>query len=346
MSHSRGRHGFTLIELLVVIAIIGVLIALLLPAVQAAREAARRSQCTNNLKQIGLALHNYHSTHTRFPMGATRQNDRVGHSATWNNWSVHALLLPYLEQQTIYNAANFKLASVGSVAGAVNKTVRVTRLAAFMCPSDGEVGLSRLNNYFASEGTSTWRGTQAKSTGMFTYRLSYGIRDVTDGVANTVAFSEALVGYRDERSNANPRNSVTGVSPMGADGFNAWTIGWNKIQQGLNACTSAFKSGGSSKSIRNTLGQYWCVGANGQTMFNTIIGPNSQKFQWASCRFGCNGCNVDQSSFIRATSNHSGGVNVLFGDGSVHFIKNSINRKTWWSLGTRANNEVISSNSY
>src|SRR5215210_4645960 len=108
---TKPRSGFTLIELLVVIAIIGVLIALLLPAVQAAREAARRIQCTNNLKQLGLGLHNYHSANETFPPGGSRNPydppNKTDGSPSWSSWSAHALLLPYLEQKPLYDAANF-----------------------------------------------------------------------------------------------------------------------------------------------------------------------------------------------------------------------------------------------
>src|SRR4051812_15625344 len=110
---STLRRGFTLIELLVVIAIIGVLIALLLPAVQAAREAARRSQCSNNLKQIGLGMHNYHQSVNAFPLGSSWT-----HNASWNNWSAQALMLPYLEQQPLYNSINFMLEGPGEATNA------------------------------------------------------------------------------------------------------------------------------------------------------------------------------------------------------------------------------------
>src|SRR5947209_17520878 len=125
----RGSHpGFTLLELLVVIAIIAALIALLLPAVQAAREAARRSQCVNNLKQIGLGLHNYHSTHNSFPMGGTMAPRGVGYGIPyddWAVWSAQALMLPYMEQSPLYNAANFSFAAEGGGdrADAINGTV-------------------------------------------------------------------------------------------------------------------------------------------------------------------------------------------------------------------------------
>ena len=139
MTHApRPRRGFTLIELLVVIAIIGVLIALLLPAVQSAREAARRSQCVNNLKQLGLALNNYHSTNNSFPLGGNPApyQPMNGGCTVWAGWSAQSMLLPYLEQVQVYNAINFYFTGRGSgVSENIQKTAMTTRINAFLCPS-------------------------------------------------------------------------------------------------------------------------------------------------------------------------------------------------------------------
>ena len=145
----RGSRGFTLIELLVVIAIIGVLIALLLPAVQAAREAARRSQCVNNLKQIGLALHNYHQATGGFPLeNATGTYQDVGVTTTWGNFSAQAMMLPYMEQQAIYNECNFSWNAWYATGGSINVTARETKIATFLCPSDGFAGQNNINSYW------------------------------------------------------------------------------------------------------------------------------------------------------------------------------------------------------
>ncbi len=143
MRHRVRRSGFTLIELLVVIAIIAVLIALLLPAVQAAREAARRAQCTNNLKQIGLALHNYQSSNGSFPMGNTKVLIGGGYN-TWAGWSAHAQMLPFLEQTPLYNAINFNLTGFAFAVDApseyVNSTAAYAKINAFLCPSNPRSG--------------------------------------------------------------------------------------------------------------------------------------------------------------------------------------------------------------
>ena len=230
------RRGFTLIELLVVIAIIAVLIALLLPAVQAAREAARRAQCTNNLKQIGLALHNYHSAQGSFPIGITvaisTQYPPSGtiRRAKLGNLERLSLMLPYLEQMPLYNAANFALCNQLVPGIAPNATVFNANIATFVCPSDGKTATAASwaknnNNYHGSIGTTTYPSAQV-STGIFApgtsnhiwgnfvpgtgstsaggtgqnipqyppAMLAYTVADVTDGTSNTVAFSEAVVG--------------------------------------------------------------------------------------------------------------------------------------------------------
>jgi len=163
-------RGFTLIELLVVIAIIAVLIALLLPAVQAAREAARRSQCVNNLKQLGLALHNYESAGGGFPPGIVNSQSNVGEWATWTAWSPQAMLLPYMEQAPLYNAANFSFncCQYGDQARDTNVTVALTRVANFLCPSDGPAGQTNINTISpasvpAPSGTARTPGSTASS---------------------------------------------------------------------------------------------------------------------------------------------------------------------------------------
>ncbi len=353
----ESRRGFTLIELLVVIAIIAVLISLLLPAVQSAREAARRAQCTNNLKQIGLALHNYHSSTNVFPMGGSNNAYTLGSTPPYNdwcNWSAQALMLSYMEQAPLYNAINFNWATSDYGGLTVcNSTVYATVLASYMCPSDPWVGSKsgNLNSYMASYGTTSgqpdyWPGwTQQGSSGMFAVWISYGITDAVDGTSNTVAYSEAMVG-NGQYNTLYKGNGLEGVGNV----TNTWTFDVSTNPAAaltyLQNCASLFTAGNTSK-VTPRRGYRWQEGIPGFSMFNHLQVPNDTQYQINYCRNSCSaGCNMDQAYTAQASSYHPGGVNACMADGSVKFVKNSINRMTWWALGTRGGGEVISSDAY
>jgi len=357
----RKARGFTLIELLVVIAIIAVLIALLLPAVQGAREAARRSQCTNGLKQLGLALHNYHQTNNTFPLGGSRNpydypatydsgsaNPSTG-TATWDSWSAQALMLSYLEQQPLYNAINFSFGS-GARGGAgtpINSTVYNTKLAIFLCPSDGLAGKDNINSYFASAGTMTINcctATARSATGPFAYENSASVADIVDGTSNTIAFSEVLNSEPGNAIRPGIRGNSTGNigSNQAANQIDVTTLvgAVAKVQADMQACTVKFMSSGGTG---GGTGLRWGNGAFGYSMFNTVGTPNMTR--WSACRMDC--CvQAQHAHYINASSYHSGGVNVLLCDGSVRFAKSSISMPTWWALGTKANNEVVSADAW
>ncbi|WP_165071384.1 DUF1559 domain-containing protein [Paludisphaera rhizosphaerae] len=372
----KRRPGFTLIELLVVIAIIAVLIALLLPAVQAAREAARRIQCTNNLKQIGLAMHNYHSSNETFPMGASKNCNSDPPTACpgyadWRGWSALATALPFVEQQALYNAINFNFAEEihDAVSQPMNSTVVASVVRAFMCPSDPYVGTQNINSYHVCSGTtSEWPTGPSNgngnlqnadgngSTGMFAVWISYGIRDAMDGTSNTVLFSEALVG--DNKGNETNRGVgtsspgskyrgngvVTGtvVASQYVDDFAGPATDMANFQAGVDACRAEWSNPASVK-ITSHRGYRWASVSEG-CLFNMGQSPNDKM---GLCRPQGNPSQSDNGAIsLPASSMHSGGVNTLLVDGSVRFIKDSISRPTWWALGSRSKGEIISADSY
>jgi prepilin-type N-terminal cleavage/methylation domain-containing protein/prepilin-type processing-associated H-X9-DG protein len=377
----RLNRGFTLIELLVVIAIIAVLIALLLPAVQSAREAARRIQCTNNLKQIGLATHNYASSAGSFPLGISNNPQGAPgapqYGATWSSFGAQALLLPYMEQVPIYQAANF---SWGPWVN--NDTVNNAVIAAFLCPSDpgaqgGAWNTAHTNSYNASYGATTsglsgWGNncntsnyigcvTPADSSGVFTYGIAYGFQAITDGTSNTVAFAEKLCGQNGQnyyKQGVGPGQTyrgnmvaIPGGAPAAAVQLNAFTSPAD-VLAALQVCSQTFQAAATSTSvgaIQDYPGWRWAVGMSGMTLFNTIQVPNDT---YGGCNYDSNGSPAYQTDWPNggfsygASSAHPGGVNAAMADGSVRFVKSSIAQNIWWSLGTRNGGEVISADQY
>jgi len=364
-------RGFTLIELLVVIAIIAVLIGLLLPAVQAAREAARRAQCVNNLKQLGLAMHNYESASGSFPPGIVNSTANLpAEYATWTAWSAQAMLLPYMEQMPLYNAANFSwnCCQYGDQARDTNVTVALTRIATMLCPSDGNAGMTNINSYLASLGSSPIRyGSDAGVNGIFTVYASTAtgsppinrspsnkISSVTDGTSNTIAFGEGLVSDGQNRKYRGNGMTGVGTAPGALNSQINASDNTPLVMQALQACNT-FWSGTSmlgnpsnpnAAGLKNYLGQRWALGERGYTLMNTIVPPNSTQYPWALCGFTCVGCSPEGSNFANASSNHPGGANYAFADGSVKFLKATINMQTYWALGSRNGGDVLSADSF
>jgi prepilin-type N-terminal cleavage/methylation domain-containing protein/prepilin-type processing-associated H-X9-DG protein len=359
------RRGFTLIELLVVIAIIAVLIALLLPAVQAAREAARRAQCVNNLKQIGLALHNYHQVHNVFPMGCSSAMwDAVGDYNVKQNFGPLALMLPFMEKTQNYNAINFNWGCEDSntiLCYLINSTGQISQINSFLCPSDPNAWVPDHNNttnnnsYYACVGTTmTWGliGNQAPwtnlsvtslnmpSTGLFTWQASYGIQSCTDGTSNTIAFSEAAVGTQTQQVKQRLLGLQGVAIPLTSMLFDA-SSNPAVTQSVIQLCVDAYNSGNTGN-IDLQRGENWAHGSMAMNMFNTVVPPNGFNDTWTHC-----GMNASSRAVLsNADSFHAGGVNCTMGDGSVKFIKDSINKVTWWALGTKGNGEVVSADSY
>jgi prepilin-type N-terminal cleavage/methylation domain-containing protein/prepilin-type processing-associated H-X9-DG protein len=341
--------GFTLIELLVVIAIIAVLIALLLPAVQSAREASRRIQCANNLKQIGLGLHNYVSVFDTFPPGRVRL--RVDYEGRC--FSTLAQILPQLEQNTTFNSINFNLNSDdendADLGGAPNATVRYNMISAFLCPSDFDQkvwGLRAPTNYLVNTGTtypiSPFSASKMPITGIFFDNSSVRVAEITDGTSQTVAVSETI-----KSENGGPdvlqwdgHSTTTGfVMTRGAsnNGGGPELLSYN------DQCT------GQGLLMLNLRGSSWILGVPAVTMYNHDRAPND-------LRIDCIGglthsrCEVDildaSSLSVAPRSRHPGGVNAAFADGSVRFVKSSVNLTPWRAIGSRNGGDIASAGDY
>jgi prepilin-type N-terminal cleavage/methylation domain-containing protein/prepilin-type processing-associated H-X9-DG protein len=370
MRSERNRRGFTLIELLVVIAIIAVLISLLLPAVQAAREAARRIQCTNNLKQLGLGTHNYISTNNVLPPFSESYNNN-GYWVDWPlNWE--AATLPHLEQLQTYNALNYDFGGFDPQ----NYTISATKIAMLICPSEtittGPFGTDypAWTNYVGNMGgpsviqsldgaiVPNAHGNAAMGANT-TWGVGYypgtlgpiGLQAITDGTSNTALASEKLAGINGLTGNA-VLSSVNGnrfAFPVSMtvtvdSGSTASALSFLKACQSLPGTTSTSGGyGGYTNGLWNAVNPTDGI-STGYIHWNT---PNGTTCYATSTSIGTTF--PDDGGFtdaVTATSNHPGGVNVLFCDGSVHFLKNTTNPQTWWALGTRALGEVISSDSY
>ncbi len=332
MRSNHRLRAFTLVELLVVIAIIGILIALLLPGVQAAREAARRMSCTNNLKQLGLALHNYHGTCNCFP----------GFGLTTNtSFSVQAKLLPFIEQGNLQSLIDFRQAlylgpSHSQTLNPAQVEAAKTRLPVLRCPSDGwpdryeekpgEVLAGGNYMVCSGSGTGTNYDLRFRTDGLFYYGSAAGFRDITDGTSNAVAMSETLLGYGKQVS-----------GPLASP---------NEAKRLIGFFTASPKSGGpglagvvnpdlASLAAGATLwygnrGFGWIVGKPMAASYCAYQTPNSPLPDMNSMGIG----------FYNARSLHPGGVNTMVADGSVRFVADTIQPATWQALATIAGGEV------
>jgi prepilin-type N-terminal cleavage/methylation domain-containing protein/prepilin-type processing-associated H-X9-DG protein len=318
---SPHRPAFTLIELLVAIAIISLLAALMLPAVQQAREAARRTSCRNNLKQLGLALNNFHDVHRRFPPGRGKPLPEI--------FSPQAYLLAYVEQENLRQSMDYSQApttfGIGggqTFDGSANYAAATTALSVFQCPSD--VAAGRVpglpyggTNYAACAGSGTRAyGSLTDADGVFFSGSEIQFRDLTDGSSHTAAFGERTLG--------------TGQSPA--------AIGPAEYQRyvlelpGAADTTSEDCRSPSSGTWFGERGGKWILGNYGNTLYNHFYPPNVATWDCMNMH--------QQKALMTVRSLHQGGAMLLYCDGSVAFVSNAIDLTVWHSLSTRSGGEV------
>ncbi len=315
----RWHRGFTLVELLVVIAIIGVLIALLLPAVQAAREAARRTQCTNHLKQLGLAMHNYHSALSCLPPGNID-------GLVFEGLSVHAHLMPYFEASQIEQLIDYDF----GYNHANNATARDTQVPGLMCPSDLDflpLNLGGRNNYYANQGSGILFGLppidpadpnygQPAPNGVFYRNSATRFSQIPDGTTHTVAMSERVKG-----------DGNNGIVTPESDTFQPGTYP-STADQALADCLACDITNLSRQGVSN-VGAPWLWAYHSTSLYFHVAPPNGRSCMYPPGRI-----------MTTASSRHPGGVNSLFCDGSVRLVTSQIEVPIWRALGTRAGDEV------
>jgi prepilin-type N-terminal cleavage/methylation domain-containing protein len=298
------RRGFTLIELLVVIAIIAVLVSILLPAVQQAREAARASQCKNNLKQIGIALHNYHEAFGLLPFSQ---------GGTGNAYSGISQMLPYFEQTVLYNKIDFNLA----YNHATNDPVRLAEIGFLRCPSDSQNPQPTSGgaiNYYGNKGATIFWTDNTQTNGVMNPGKCIGFKDITDGTSNTCAYTERVV-----------TDGNNGISNPASDVFLGMTSPAD-MDQAIQQCY-AIDATNLANQFPIFMGAPWL---HGQHAYLHVDTPNRR-----SCGF------FPTRATMPPSSKHVGGVNSVLGDGAVKFISENISLDVWRGIGTRAGAEKI-----
>jgi prepilin-type N-terminal cleavage/methylation domain-containing protein/prepilin-type processing-associated H-X9-DG protein len=344
----NGHKAFTLVELLVVIAIIAILIGLLLPAVQKVRQSAARTQCQNNLKQIGIALHNFENGQNYLPPVFPGVSSNTATPGSFYAWSVLAQLNPYLEQTAIFGRMNLAeplYSSAFSISSdnlfAVEQTINL-----FLCPADtmkpvgGGYGASVLGpvNYGACIGSGTTDGgapygTPWNADGMFQAGVNGSFSQISDGLSNTAAFSESTLG-----AGPAPASGAIPGDPQKVYGY----VGAVSGGVNLTACANP-----TEWNFENLRGFLWASGEIRCSSYNHYYPPNSPNFDCVTDLPPFSGPQPDTAvGFKAARSNHPGGVNLLLADGSVRFVTNGIQPATWTALSTRAGGEVISDPNY
>ncbi len=324
--------GFTLVELLVVIAILGVLIALLLPAVQSAREASRRISCANNLKQLGLAALNYEECNGAFPPGRLSQGDE-------KRWSQHARLLPHLEKGNIH--IDFKQ----SPGNSANKPARTSTFSVLRCPSDynrmdttykkNHYGWGK-NNYKANAGNDTGQMVNGveQNNGVFKTDKAVSISKIGDGTSNTALFAEAVLGDANDQ-----------VSETPGDWFRI-SEAYTTREQVYKACMNVTPRPGAANQICRS-GRNWTWGNYIPSRYNHVMPPNRESCARNNRTSGDLDASVnDRGGATTASSRHPAGLNMVCVDGSTRFINDNIDINVWWAMGSVNGDERISADAF
>jgi prepilin-type N-terminal cleavage/methylation domain-containing protein/prepilin-type processing-associated H-X9-DG protein len=357
VTQSIAPSAFTLVELLVVIAIIGILVALLLPAIQAAREAARRSQCTNNLRQLGIAALNYESARKQFPYG--RRSGKVanpdGSSSTVVQWGHLVYILKYCEENAIYDMIDFRPSPPAD--GTAVQPARLQKPNVFLCPSDGpdrmdDVTCAQANNNWLGAGRTNYHGNggnqsgrtysiptvapaedyREENNGIYVTNIAIKIKQITDGTSHTAIYAERCLGDANNTRVETPSDwtviaTTTDPNP-------------NVVANGIyGKCAAATVLPGSSQ--WSCSGRNWVHGDYATSRYNHIMPPNAVSCS-QSAAGSLNAVPINEEGGAHtASSRHSGGANMVTVDGSTHFVADSIDRLVWSAMGSRNGDEVV-----
>jgi len=323
------RRGFTLIELLVCVSIIGVLVSLLIPAVQAAREAARRGRCASNLRQIGMALHEYLASNNSFPTGLLSPDRALAFSHKF--WAPQLRILPYVDQAPLYSSVNFAVENNWELGFAANFTLQATTISTFLCVSDvGPVSdRSGANNYYGNVGVGPTYATSAETpdsgNGFYAWPHTLDPSFFSDGLSHTVAYSERLRGTGAQSVEIKPSRDFgnIGVYDDAATRTADYALQWCQVAAAQNF--PAYRRGGETWFLSDRMYTFYCHAQE----------PNGIIPDALDTRYGTS------YGISTARSWHRGGVNVLMADGSVHFAKETVARTVWRAIGTRNGGELV-----
>lgn len=343
MKPAPARSGFTLIELLVVMGMLGLLTALLLPAVQAAREAARRGGCQSNLRQFGIGLAAYHDANECLPYACTNEKHTPGPNGDpavdyAGHFSIHTRILPYLGMGTVYNAVNFEvgcwssdghgsgvLFPIGTPAPGANTTAFRATADLFLCPSDGGANLNAGNNYRGCTGVGGEYHTSAEfpdsANGLFPILGHVSAARIPDGLSHTAAVSERLRGTMSGGSFSPTRDAFRRVGFTGTA---------DDLILGCRIVARPFRTRGAFTGN----GRWWAYTGLGMTLYSQTQPPNGRV---PDCLMPAG----PSRGMSTARSLHPGGANLLMGDGSVRFVKETIGVEVWRGLGSRNGHELV-----